>query len=572
MPVNEKPTAAGTAGRPDIIENNRGINNLTERKGQDVFADGDDGATVAPPLAPEAALAPPPELFVNESDPTATAKQLACLFAQRNDFLSNGHTPVHVVVDADDMPRAIKVTVEGVRILAHEICVPTKIRKSKKTGDDERTAVALSRDIAQLYLHGLEGRWGLKPFTGITTAPILGNDGAIRIARGYDQDTGLWCHNIPKLNIPEHPTKANAREALRRIRYFFRTFPFADGIRVLDADSGVEVIDGKKNPGLDESTFLVGLLSSVCRQSLDLAPGLLIDAPSFSGSGAGKGLLGKALCVIGSGVRPSAFTSGHNAEEFDKRLTAALTEARPAIFLDNFNAKEVKSDTLASALTESPAMVRPMGHTKTVPLHTRTFILITGNNVEIAEDMARRILKTSIDAKMENPEQRPFTPGFLDSVLASRMTLLSDALTIWRWGRQTVLNPGKALGSYEVWAEWCRDPLLALDARDPVDRIAEIKAADPQRRAAVELFEIWWESHNDAIVTAAELAPEVIEIIDTKARRRDDGGLQFSRQRVARAVAGFAGTRLGGYVFDQIKDASRSRPIAQYQLRRNKVA
>jgi putative DNA primase/helicase len=148
-------------------------------------------------------------------------------------------------------------------------------------------------------------------------------------------------------------------------------------------------------------------------------------------------------------------------------------EARPAVFLDNFNAKELKSDTLASALTESPAMVRPMGHTKTVPLHTRTFIAITGNGVQIAEDMARRKLMVRLDAQMEDPEARPFAPGFLEQVSASRSALLSDALTIWRYGRQTVLKPGKPIGSFEKWAQWCRDPLLMLGCRDPIERIAD---------------------------------------------------------------------------------------------------
>src|SRR4029077_4462052 len=135
---------------------------------------------------------------------------------------------------------------------------------------------------------------------------------------------------------------------------------------------------------------------------------------------------------------------------------------------------------------------RPMGHTKTVPLHTRTFIGITGNAVQIAEDMARRLLNVHIDARMENPEQRPFVPGFLERVFAERANLLAAALTIWRWGRQTQPKSGKPLGSYEVWAQWCRDPLLALGMRDPVDRIAEIKAADPKRRALIAVFDQWW--------------------------------------------------------------------------------
>ena len=59
-------------------------------------------------------------------------------------------------------------------------------------------------------------------------------------------------------------------------------------------------------------------------------------------------------------------------------------------------------------------MVRIMGQTKNVPLHTRTFIGITGNGVqELAEDGATN-LKTSLDAKMEDPEQRKFDEGFLE--------------------------------------------------------------------------------------------------------------------------------------------------------------
>jgi hypothetical protein len=335
------------------------------------------------------------------------------------------------------------------------------------------------------------------------------------------------------------------------------------------SEGDVEVIDIGQPPGLDESSFLAALLTAVCRQSLETAPGFLIRATNFSGSGSGKGLLIKAICVIAGGVKPSAFTSGHDANEFDKRLTAALIEARPAVFLDNFNAKELKSDTLASALTESPAMVRPMGHTKNVPLHTMTFIGITGNAVEIAEDMARRLITTNLDARMEDPEARTFKPGFLDDVHEARPALLSDALAIWRWGRQTVLKPGKALGSFELWAQWCRDPLLMLGARDPVDRIAEIKAADPRRRALIEIFDTWWAAHGDDLIKSTDLDPAVMECIDDSPHRKtDDGKPRYSRQKVARFCAANVGARLGGYVLEQIKDETRTRPVTHYRLRR----
>jgi hypothetical protein len=371
------------------------------------------------------------------------------------------------------------------------------------------------------------------------------------------------------LNIPERPTEADAREALKRIRHFFRTFPFADSERVKE-ENGLRVVDLSKKPGLDESIFLVALMTAVIRQSIELAPAVICDAPAYSGAGTGKGLLIKAICIIASGVRPAAFTSGHDSGEFDKRLTSALVEAHPAVFLDNFNAKELKSDILASVLTEYPAKVRVMGHTKMVPLHTRTFIGITGNNIDIAEDMARRCLKMNLDAMMENPEQRKFAPGFLDHIHAQRPALLSDALTIWRYGRLHRLSAGKPLGSYELWAEWARDPLLALDVRDPVDRVAEIKAADPNRRAVREFFDVWEACHGtDIIIKASDVAKEVILHIDDKAKIKDDGSkdsvLQFSRQKVARHLDSLKNARVGGFAFIQYKSPGK-RPIASYKL------
>jgi hypothetical protein len=498
-----------------------------------------------------------PELIISSSDPTAAAKDLATLIAGQDDFLFNGHALVRIAAEADCLPRALEVTTEMVRILAHEICVPIKERTIN--GEVRRIPVPLSKDIALLYLHGLEGSWGLEPFHGIVTAPILSGDGSIRVAHGYDAASGLWCHNIPAVAVPDKPTKQDAERALRRLRQFFRTFPFADASRLYDPDLAVEIVDLTKPAGLDESSFLAALLTAVCRQSLDLAPGFLCDAPNFSGAGTGKGLLVKATCMVGSGVKPSAFTGGHDAEELDKRLTAALTEARPAAFLDNYNNKSLTSDILASVLTESPAMVRPMGHTKTVPLHTRTFIGITGNAVQIAEDMARRLLNTHLDAHMEDPEQRKFTPGFLDHVFAERANLLSSALTIWKWGRQTKLKPGKSLGSYEVWSQWCRDPLLALDMRDPVDRLVEIKAADPARRVLVAVFDQWWTTHGDTLLKAQDLDHEVIKLIPNATTR--DGVV--SRQRVAGFLAMNVDARVGGYALTKVP---LTKKVAGYKL------
>ena len=57
-----------------------------------------------------------------------------------------------------------------------------------------------------------------------------------------------------------------------------------------------------------------------------------------------------------------------------------------------------------------------------------------------------------------------------------------------------------------------------------------------------------------------------MELIDDNPRKADDGKRKYSRQKVTQFCASSAGTRLGGYRLEQIKDESRTRPIIHYKL------
>ena len=103
-----------------------------------------------------------------------------------------------------------------------------------------------------------------------------------------------------------------------------------------------------------------------------------------------------------------------------------------------------------------------------------------------------------------------------------------------------------------------RDPLLALGAKDPVARLSEIKARDPERQRVIELFNVWWENHGSDPVKVSELAPEVKEIADPSDR---------GRQYLARAIGKLAGTRQGGFLLERFGDLPNSRKEgARYQL------
>jgi hypothetical protein len=484
-----------------------------------------------------------PQLVIQAGNLPTTAMELRDLLAASGRLFDRG-VPVRVIQTADgSSPAAAPLTRNNVVMEAHRLCQPIKAK------DDEVVAVTLPDRLAQMYLD-MTGEWGLPPLVGVSTAPVLSGDGGVREADGYDAATGLWCSGVPKLDLPAQPSRAEAEAALRLLREAFRTFPFADAARHPDPVFGVEVVDVAKAPGMDESVFLVGLLTAVCRSSLWLAPGLLVTAPAVSGAGSGKGLLVRGACAIAFGTRLRAFTMGGERQELDKRLAAELIEAQPALFLDNANGIALRSDTLASILTERPARVRLLGQTRMVPLNSTAFVAVTGNGLTVSEDLGRRFILCELDARCEDPELRPFPSGFLEEIEQRRAKLLAAALTIWRWGRQNAqaLIRGKPLGSFETWAEWCRDPLVTLGCRDPVERIGALKANDPYRQRIADLFRTWWEHHGQKPVKANELAGAVKTIADPQER---------GRQYLATLLTRLAGTHAGGFVLSRQEPAGK---------------
>lgn len=435
-------------------------------------------------------------LVIEKGELPQVAEKLRDIIAASDEFFDRGG-PVRITKKAGNkLPVASLLTSHGVVRAAHKLCRPIK--------DGENAT--LPERVAALYLD-MVGEWKLPPLVVISTAPILADDGSIRSAEGYDKETGIYCCNVPELEIPERPTRAEAVASLLTLRQTFRTFPFSDAVRKHDKALSVDVVDDDAPIGHDETALLNGLLTAICRPSLWLAPGLLLNAPSISGAGTGKGLLVRSISIIAYGDRPRPFTAGNDHHEMDKRLVSEVIEGNPIVFMDNVNGVLLRFELA-------------------------TFFALTGNGLSISEDLARRLIYAGLDAQCEDPEQRAFGPGFLEDIEARRAELLGAALTMWRWGRQNKQKAGITLGSFEMWGKWVRDPLLALGCKDPVARLSEIKARDPERQRVIELFNAWWESHGSNPVKVSELVPEVQEIADPSKR---------GRQYIARAIGNLAG-------------------------------
>ena len=487
-----------------------------------------------------AALTPKPQLVVHDGNLPATVDALRDVFAKLGAVFDRGG-PVKVIKSANgSVPMAAPLTKESIVMEAHRVCEVVKISNGSPR------PVTLPERVGRMYLDARD--WGLPSLAGISTAPLLAEDGSIRTVEGYDPTTGLWCAHVLPVDLPERPTINDAIEALDLLRNVFRTFPFADAIRC--RKGALDVVDLNRPPEQDESAFLLALITAVCRPSLWLAPGFLVTAPAVSGAGSGKGLLVRAINIIAFGVQPRAFTTGGNKEELEKRLAAELIEAQPGLFLDNANGFALRSDTLASVLTERPARTRMLGKTQMVLLNCTAFVAVTGNGLTVTEDLARRFIHCELDARCEDPELRSFAKGFLENIVQRRAELLTAVLTIWRYGRQNAaeLDHGKPLGSFETWGEWCRDPLLALGCPDPVERIESLKSKDPQRQRIVELFTTWWAHHGSKPIAVNDLAVPLWNIVDPHSR---------GRQYMAVAIGRLDGTRAAGFVLSRQPPAGR---------------
>jgi hypothetical protein len=254
-----------------------------------------------------------PRLLIEDCNPDRTVAALRDTLFAAGGLYDRG-VPVRLAFGQIQRGTVAQVmTPDALVLIAHAVCRPY-VLKAKPDGTVSEVNARLPRSFAVMYLDW-RGEWRLAPLNGIASAPLLQDDGTVNSDEGHDPVSGMWCENLPNLAglVSERPTKNDAAAAFRLIRETFKTFCFADAETMDDAADGVATVDTSKAPGRDESSFLVALLTAVCRPSV---------------------------------------TAGATAEELEKRIAAELIEGSPALFLYNLNNTAFKSNLLASAITE----------------------------------------------------------------------------------------------------------------------------------------------------------------------------------------------------------------------------
>ncbi len=307
---------------------------------------------------------------------------------------------------------------------------------------------------------------------GVVRCPIMHADGSLHTAGGYDPRTKLILagnENWSALNVPDHPTQDDARAALRwLLETAYLDFPFAD-----DASKSVAVSS---------------LLTAVIRPAIDCAPVHAFSAPQY---GAGKSLQASFASIVATGTKPGMIAPGHDQQEFEKRVDAAIIAGDPVVILDNLS-RPLSGDNLCSAITSDTATVRPLGSSTQMRVRTSAFWMATGQNLAVKRDMHRRTVIGYIDARMERPETRS---GFAISDLLgwaaeNRMRILSAVYTMLRAhalaGYPT--NGEKSLGNFEAWSRRVAHCLVWLGMVNPVRSQERLRDDDPEIQNRITLM------------------------------------------------------------------------------------
>ena len=338
--------------------------------------------------------------------------------------------------------------------------------KVNSDGDDYPTDCP--SDLARYVLANAS----LLPVMSISRTPVIRADASVIETPGYDVATGIiYAPDASFPPIPVNPTQADAEKALAWLRHPFRAFPF-----VTETDRDAVVAE---------------ILTLFTRHLVPRAPAFVHNAVE-AGSGKTKLFDTVSTIVIGAAAPLLNAEVLRDETELRKLLTTLTLGAAPFAVFDNAARGEMlTSPGLANFLTATVYGDRLLGANEEVKAPTVTTIGITGNAIEIAGDLTRRMLRIDLDAKCERPETRDFDFDCEAEVLQDRRRLVVAALTILRahalagWPQIA----GRALlGSFEEWDRLVASAIVFAGGADVVELMEKTRTTDPERDGLAEVL------------------------------------------------------------------------------------
>ena len=208
----------------------------------------------------------------------------------------------------------------------------------------------------------------------------------------------------------------------------------------------------------DKSNYLAYLLTFPLRPAINgNVPMYVCNATKH---GAGKTLLIDLAHLLWTGKEASHILSNpegkHSSnDEIRKAVSSALMESPVSLSFDNI-INMAATQFLCGLLTTGVYRDRLLGSSKMLDLKVQVIPSVTGNNLQIEDDMRRRVYVTDLTVDREDPEYRSDFrhPRIEQWVSDNRLPLMRSIFTMIKaWSKAGGVKGGRTWGSYQEWTD-----------------------------------------------------------------------------------------------------------------------
>lgn len=387
----------------------------------------------------------------------------------------------------------------------------------------------------------------LPELTRIAEYPFYTEEGILHTKPGYSEQAKCYCRfsvRIPKL--VEKPLPELVKKARELIYELVHDFPFI-------------------NESERAHALAFAILPFVREMIGGPTPLHAFDAPE---PGTGKSLLVAALTSIALGRSAPSATETYAKDEWRKKITSVLIDAPTFVFFDNIN-QTLSSGALSSAITSSFWKDRILGKSQDVYLPIRCAWAVSGNNLQLSSELARRTVRIRLDAKMDRPWERDLNsfrhPNLPKWTSENRPKLIGAVLALVNhWLTEGQPGSDLHLGSFEDWSDVIGGILECARIPGFLGNLKEFyEEADAEGRDIRLFIQVWWENLKDQIVGVKELykliKDEEIPLYLGRATS-EQGERIYLGQRILQKIK--------GRQFDEIRveSAGTHKHLQQYQL------
>ena len=331
-----------------------------------------------------------------------------------------------------------------------------------------------------------QDRLYLPTLAGLSRQPFYGSDGRLICQSGYDEPTGIYADFDETEYDLGNPTRDDAERQLHYLNWLLEEFQFAT-----DAD---------------RSAAIAAILTAAVRSSLSQAPAFNINAPR---SGGGKSYLASLIALAAGPGEPYSVSYPTTAEEATKLILAMLLEKPAVILFDDMQAQTgwKSLGPINKALTSPTTTERLLGSSRTATARTNVLFLGTGNNVEPAQDMCRRVVSIRLAPKCETPTLQRYSSSPVAHIRKHRSHIVQAALTIIEAhrlaGRPVADVP--SIGSFEEWSATCRHSLIWLGESDPATSLIKQVQQDSDQDDLSAFLKVWFRLFDDEPMMVREV-------------------------------------------------------------------